>query len=916
MPTLEAGLTRIVGPASALLDVAARAIIARHEESVPNLTGIRVLLPSLHAANPFLRALHTSAGVQSLLAPQIETLASFAQRVPYAGAIASAASRHAQVYDALQRERWFQGLDLWRVSKEIVDLVDEFSRHRVALPADAAQLTAVLERAFDGRGGAPLQFEARVVYELWRALRSDAAVLDDVAVYHRQLTELAAQASHPLYAIGLDDLTVAEQEFLLRYAERQPVVCIDSVRIQDSGGVAFDAVLACAWRAFDGANKPPSTTLLERAKEFSARFPEDPLANRIRVFPAAGLEEEASAVAMQVRLWLSEGLRDIAIVALDRMAARRARALLERNHILIADESGWTLSTTAASSVIMRWLDVVTGQCYFRDLLDFIKSPFLFGTMARAVRSVAIFALQRKVRKANFIQGWTRLAALVETDAGAAEQELVGRLQQANTRLTRRRQTTLTEWLASLRESMDLLGALNSLQEDAAGTQLLTLLDTLKATVAQARTSYTLAQWRHWLAMQLEENNFRDTSIQSSVVLTTLAAAQLRAFDAAIVIGADNRRLPNKGSPGLFSKAARHELCLPGREYHQRIERERLTRLLSASKQVLFSWQASVDGEPQAESPYLAAMQAFSRIAYGKDLRHYRLRAAVLTREDATLTDAAEFVTAAPAPSAPNLLPDTITASSYGSLLACPYQFFARHVLRLGELDEVEETVDKRGYGELIHRVLKTFHERCPAVLEGSRDAVRSVLLEVTEQTFASALALNLEASAWKSRWDQKIDSYLDWQERRERDGWRWCAGEVWWEQPLARRRLLGRVDRIDRRGNELAVLDYKTQRRQSVQQRVASPGEDVQLPFYAMLAEQPVTDGVYVALDDEKISSLPPKAAMDELMTLNRARLGSLMQALESGDKMPANGAERACEYCEMRGLCRRQHWHPPQEP
>ena len=46
------------------------------------------------------------------------------------------------------------------------------------------------------------------------------------------------------------------------------------------------------------------------------------------------------------------------------MTARRARARLERAQILVADESGWTLSTTMASSVVMRWLDVIGGDFY------------------------------------------------------------------------------------------------------------------------------------------------------------------------------------------------------------------------------------------------------------------------------------------------------------------------------------------------------------------------------------------------------------------------------------------------------------------------------------------------------------------------------------------------------------------------
>jgi ATP-dependent helicase/nuclease subunit B len=39
---------------------------------------------------------------------------------------------------------------------------------------------------------------------------------------------------------------------------------------------------------------------------------------------------------------------------------------------------------------------------------------------------------------------------------------------------------------------------------------------------------------------------------------------------------------------------------------------------------------------------------------------------------------AAGAASSMPAPSAPELLPSSLSASGFGSFLACPYQFFAR----------------------------------------------------------------------------------------------------------------------------------------------------------------------------------------------------------------------------------------------
>ena len=74
-------------------------------------------------------------------------------------------------------------------------------------------------------------------------------------------------------------------------------------------------------------------------------------------------------------------------------------------------------------------------------------------------------------------------------------------------------------------------------------------------------------------------------------------------------------------------------------------------------------------------------------------------------------------------PSAPpGRIPKQISVSGYGSLVACPYRFFARHVLRLGEMDEVCEDLEKSDYGELVHRVLERFHVAQPLVSAQSEE--------------------------------------------------------------------------------------------------------------------------------------------------------------------------------------------------
>ncbi|MBL0038622.1 MAG: hypothetical protein IPP36_08500 [Nitrosomonadales bacterium] len=103
-------------------------------------------------------------------------------------------------------------------------------------------------------------------------------------------------------------------------------------------------------------------SLREQADHLQKHFPHAVLGHRLHFFGAHGLEQEARAAEVQIRRWLLAGKKNIAIVAQDRLVARRMRALLERAGVLVCDETGWKLSTLSVSTVLMRWLDALQSD--------------------------------------------------------------------------------------------------------------------------------------------------------------------------------------------------------------------------------------------------------------------------------------------------------------------------------------------------------------------------------------------------------------------------------------------------------------------------------------------------------------------------------------------------------------------------
>jgi ATP-dependent helicase/nuclease subunit B len=92
--------------------------------------------------------------------------------------------------------------------------------------------------------------------------------------------------------------------------------------------------------------------------------------------------------------------------------------------------------------------------------------------------------------------------------------------------------------------------------------------------------------------------------------------------------------------------------------------------------------------------------------------------------------------------------------------------------------------------------------------------------------------------------------------------------------------------------------------------------GESIQLPFYALLAEQALQQSAsrveYVSLDKNKVQTktLLEKDTLNDLSQRVGGRLAELISDIQSGSEMTAWGDDNTCKYCQMAGVCRRETW------
>ncbi len=899
---LEAEQCRLPYAVDFVAECARRIIDARRDSllSSADLSASLIVVPN-PAVAPLLRAALAGVAGRTLLLPRILTLGQIAASAPDAVPFLPDSLRQLVLYRELKSRGWFHDGALWEICAELITLFDELTRNAIVLPPDEASFAAQLEQAYGLRNSQSLRFEAQVVHALWRAEAAGQASRQMATL--QTLSRLAASASVPLYALCEGEPTPTEAAFFHAWARRQSaLVFVPDRAHREASALPVCGLLNHAWPIAE-----TSAPLTDRADAAAAAMPQSPLQDRVRLIGAASLEDEAAAVASEVRRWLAAGKRRIALVAMDRVAARRARALLERENILVEDETGWKLSTTRAAALVDAWLEVVAADAYHRDLLDLVKSPFVCADLSAEARREAVLRLESAIARHNLMCGLRRYESVLAQEADyPAARALLRRIAAARSGMAMNAAAP-AEWLSRLEQALESLGAVSALEADEAGRTLLDLLRTRREELAGEPLRLSFGAWRDWLNRELETAAFVDRGIVSSVTMTHLAATRLRRFDAAIIIGADRDNLAPPVPRAVFgNQAVRAELGLPtGLEAAARM-RDDLAMLIANCDEVSATWQTLRGGEANLLARDLATLSLLHRRAYGHDL-HVQV-----TRMRARGDSAGTLM---PAPGvAADRLPQRISASGYASLVACPYQFYARRVLGLAESEAVSEALEKRDYGEFVHGILQRFHAQYPLLSEHADETLSAALEALTQETFRRAINANFLEHAWLIRWKARIPDYIAWQREREQVGWRYEGGELARALPLpledgSTLTLDGRLDRLDldADGRE-AVLDYKAQSKQALRQRLNSGGDDVQLGVYTILQGEAVSEAAYVALDEQPVCALPlddPQAMAQD----QAERLMATFSALRRGAPMPAHGVDSVCTYCEIRGLCRRDY-------
>lgn len=250
-----------------------------------------------------------------------------------------------------------------------------------------------------------------------------------------------------------------------------------------------------------------------------------------------------------------------------------------------------------------------------------------------------------------------------------------------------------------------------------------------------------------------------------------------------------------------------------------------------------------------------------------------------------------------------------VSVSNLESYLQCPFQFFARAVLRLdGAPDRPEDRLNFLLQGSIVHDVLARWYADRPPIAPLFEKVFREhcgrerVPFGYKTELVRQRLRRDLEAFEKDRTWPARFEALTEQQFEME-------------VNPSLR--LSGRIDRIDRLPDGSAiVVDYKYSNRQNTRSKTTDDTK-LQGPLYVHAVEQKlgcrVSAMVYLSLREKcyaygwgEVPGLTLAPLKPDWKESGLTRAIEVIERFREGRIAPDPATTEPCRYCDYRDLCR----------
>ncbi|HHB83094.1 MAG TPA: double-strand break repair protein AddB [Devosia sp.] len=551
----------------------------------------------------------------------------------------------------------------------------------------------------------------------------------------------------------------------------------------------------------------------------------------VSIIAARNEREQSLAIALAARQGLQNG-KSVGIITPDRNFARRIAVDLKRFNITVDDSAGTPLFHTLTGRLVRQILSVGLNKFAPVDLMALLQNRQVLNKGNDKEKSATIHALEyglfRGQRVMPGIQG------LFQT----LEKNLDGSLEYPALRLSREEGKRVSFLLKELETAfaplVSLLQEQTFLARDLAGVLQQVLFGLMPEAEIEHHSLNGLAQFENWVkdlwrtgqagpqlrasdAQSVLQTLMGTVSVRARVPARTDISiwgrleARMQAADLMILCTLNEGVWPEIADPGPWlSRGMRlHAGLEPPERQHGLAAHD--FELAISHGDVLLAYSKRMGTSPAIPSRLIERFMAFSGDAASRNM----LERGDLWLDRARNLDKAKILfpaqRPAPCPKA-SLRPRALSVTEIEALITSPFDLYAKHVLKLRQVDPLGEDIGYRERGTLVHEVFARFVQ---AKHDPTHKDAHHILMEIARDVFSAMQGQSEQRDIWLKRLEKSMHGFLEYERARNSTiATRFAEQKMRWTFEIEGEEftLHGKADRIDiRHDGMLEILDYKT---------------------------------------------------------------------------------------------------------
>ena len=371
--------------------------------------------------------------------------------------------------------------------------------------------------------------------------------------------------------------------------------------------------------------------------------------------------------------------------------------------------------------------------------------------------------------------------------------------------------------------------------------------------------------------------------------ITVLGVLETRSveFDAVIIIDFDDKNVPKKSDKDMFlNSQVREAAKLPTMSDRENLQKHYYKMLINSSKEVAISYVSSTD---TSASRFLKQLnidvknlhneEDYANILFKKEQKEEYYF------EDKTIEYSFKDI--------------KLSSTRLKTYLTCKRKYYHKYIEHLKGHSIEKDMPQEFEIGNSVHLALKELYSK-----QNYYDDAYLLKRDLDSEldTVCGKSELDKYLIAMQKR---RLVAFSENEVQRFSDGWRVAHTEEFFETPYKGMTIIGQIDRVDKRQNEVAVLDYKTGSYTLYSKNNFTEATDFQLEFYHLLT-QGLGSVEFCGFYDLKDSKIIAESFLDEKLEILGSHIKDLLAVEEIDTKMCED--EKNCLYCEYRIMCGRE--------